>query len=111
LNYEAIHPPLNPQKYTFLRGFEPEWGGFHPKRTRILHGNCTVEVHLLIGKMGEGSLEVKGVNGEFSNTGTGGNISRGDHSSRSTRSKDNGVTLFVKGGGFRLFHHLFEKTL
>jgi len=54
---------------------------------------------------------VKGVKGEFSNIGTGGNISRGDHSSRSTRSKDNGVTLFVKGGGFRLFHDLFGKTL
>jgi len=39
---------------------------------------------------------VKGDNGEFSNTGTGGNISRGDHPTRSTRFKDNGVTLFVK---------------
>ena len=24
-------PPKHPQKYTFLRGFEPNWGGFHPK--------------------------------------------------------------------------------
>ena len=39
----------------------------------------------------------KWVKGEFSNIGTGGNISRGDHPSRSTRPKDIGVTLFVKG--------------
>ena len=56
-------------------------------------------------------MVVKWVKGEFSNTGTGGNISRGDHPSSSTRSKDNGVTLFVTGGGFRLFHDLFGKTL
>jgi len=70
LNYEALHPPLNPQntqKYTFLRGFEPDRGGFHPKRTRILHGNCTpiarlgttsfsVVIRLLLGEMGEGSV-------------------------------------------------------
>jgi len=33
--------------------------------------------------------------------GTSGNISRGDHPTRSMRSKDNGVTLFVTAGGFR----------
>ena len=42
-------PPKHPQKYTFLRGFEPNKGGFHPKRTRILHGNCTVIARLLLG--------------------------------------------------------------
>jgi len=50
--------------------------------------------------MGEGSLVVKGVKGEFSNIGTGGNISKGDHSSGSMRSKGNGVTLFVTDGDF-----------
>jgi len=54
---------------------------------------------------------VKGVKEEFSNTGTSGNISRGDHPSSSIWSKDTGVTLFVTGGGFGLFHDLFGKTL
>jgi len=53
---------------------------------------------------------VKWVKGEFSNTGTGGNISGGDHPSGSTRPKDTRLTLFVKGGDFRLFHDLFGKT-
>jgi len=54
---------------------------------------------------------VKGVKGEFSNIGTGGNISRGDHPSGSIWSRDTRLTLFVKGGDFRLFHDLFGKPL
>ena len=41
--------------------------------------------------------------------GTGGNISTGDHLSRSIWSYDTRLTLFVKGGDFRLFHDLFKK--
>jgi len=45
---------------------------------------------------GEGGFTVvKWVKGEFSNNGTGRNISRGDYPFSSTWSKDNGVTLFV----------------
>jgi len=44
-----------------------------------------------------GQLVVKGVKGEFSNTGTGGNISRGDHTFGSIWSYDTRLNLFVKG--------------
>jgi hypothetical protein len=61
---------------------------------------------------GEGGFTVvKWVKGEFSNNGTGRNISRGDHSSRSIWSHDTRLTLFVTGGGCRYFHDLFGKPL
>ncbi|NBP30407.1 MAG: hypothetical protein EBV23_12690, partial [Flavobacteriia bacterium] len=34
-------------------GFEPNWGGFHPIWTRILHGNCT-----LVARFGTTSFSV-----------------------------------------------------
>jgi len=74
-----------------------------------LHGNCTVGIRLLLGEMGEGSLVVKGVKGEFSNTGTGGNISRGDHPSGSIWSHDTRLTLFVKGMTVGISMICFEK--
>jgi len=54
---------------------------------------------------------VKGVKGEFTNIGTGGNISRGGHLFSSIWSHDTRLTLFVKGGDFRYFDDLFGKTL
>jgi len=54
---------------------------------------------------------VKWVKGEFSNTGTGGNISRGGHLFSSIWSHDTRLTHFVTGGGARLYLEMIKNTL